>query len=50
MADALGPGSLEQVSRTLVLDNTRVRQATGMEFHDTIEVIARRSKDYPYEN
>ena len=50
VADALGPGSLEPVSRTLVLDNTRVRQATGMEFHDTIEVIARRSNDYPYEN
>lgn len=50
VADTLGPEALDPVSRTLVLDNTRVREATGIEFYDTLEVMARRNKDYPYEN
>lgn len=48
--ETLSSRALAPVSRTLVLDNSRVREATGIEFYDTVEVIARRDKDYPYED
>ena len=48
--ETLSESALAPVSRTLVLDNSRARQAPGLEFHDTLEVIARRDKDYPYED
>lgn len=48
--ETLSPHALEPFSRTLVLDNSRVAEATGILFHDTLEVIARRDKTYPYEN
>lgn len=46
----LSPEALEPMSRTLVLDNTKVRRVTGMDFHNTLDVIARLDKSYPYEN
>lgn len=46
----LSPEALEPMSRTLVLDNVKVCRATGMDFHNTLEVIARLDKSYPYEN
>lgn len=48
--ETMSPSALEPVSRTQVLDNGKVREATGMEFYDTLDVIARRQKDYPYED
>lgn len=38
----------EEASRTLTLDNSKARQILGCEFYDTIEVMARRDKTYPY--
>lgn len=46
----LSPAALEPLSRTLVLDNSKTLRATGMTFHNTLDVIARRDKTYPYEN
>lgn len=48
--ETLSPEALEPFGRTLVLDNTRAAAATGLKFYDTVEVIARRDKEYPYEN
>lgn len=48
--ETLSPAALEPMSRTLVLDNTRVREATGLEFHNTLDVIDRRDNTYPYED
>ena len=48
--ETMSQAALEPVSRTLVLDNRKVREATGLEFYDTLDVIARRAKDYPYED
>ena len=50
VGDALADFVLAEKASTLVLDDSRVREATGMEFYDAIEVIARRDKDYPYED
>ena len=47
--ECLSPEALEPFSRTCVLDNRKVVEATGMDFFDTVEVIARREKGYPYE-
>lgn len=46
----LSPEVLEPMTRTLTLDNSRVRQATGIEFFDTLAVIARTDRNYPYED
>lgn len=46
----LSPAALEPMSRTLVLDNSKTQRTTGMTFHNTHDVIARRDKTYPYEN
>lgn len=48
--ETLSPAVLEPFTRTLVLDNSRVCRETGIEFYDTLEVMARRAKDYPYED
>lgn len=48
VAETLGPEALAPFSRTLTLDNSRLVEATGMTFHNTLEVIARRDKTYPY--
>lgn len=45
----LNPSILKRRSTTLTLDNSRAT-ATGMSFHNTIEVIARRDNTYPYES
>lgn len=47
--ECLSPEALEPFSRTCVLDNRKVAEATGLVFFDTLEVIARRDKGYPYE-
>lgn len=46
----LGPAALGPMSHTLTLNNDKVREATGIEFYDTLAVIARTEKDYPYED
>ena len=46
----LSDEALKPVSTSLTLDTSRLGSAIGMEFHDTLEVIARRDKSYPYEN
>ncbi len=48
--ETLSADALEPVSRTLTLDNAKVVRETGIEFHDTLAVIARTDKDYPYED
>ena len=47
--ETVSPEALEPFSRTLTLDNSKVLQATGIEFHDTLAVIAREDKTYPYD-
>jgi preprotein translocase subunit SecA len=47
---ALSDEALKPVSTSLTLDTSRLGSAINMEFHDTLEVIARRDKSYPYEN
>ncbi|MGN0236821.1 MAG: NAD-dependent epimerase/dehydratase family protein [Lepagella sp.] len=46
----LGPKAQEPVSRTLTLDNSRVVDATGIEYYDAMAVVARTEKEYPYED
>lgn len=48
--ETISPKALEPFSQTLVLDNSRCVRETGMQFHDTLAVIARQDKTYPYEN
>lgn len=47
--EMLGKETLKRRSRTLTFSADRLRKATDMKFHDTVEVIARREPDYPYE-
>lgn len=49
VAQMIGPKVLEPVSRTLVVNNEKVCRATGMEFFDTLAVIAREAPNYPYQ-
>ena len=46
--EMLSEEALKPMSLTCVLDNRKVREATGMEFHDTLAVIAREDREYPY--
>ena len=46
---AVSPEALEPMSRTLTLDNSKVKEATGIEFFDTLSVISREEKNYPYD-
>lgn len=48
--ETLSPEALEPLGRTIMLDNSKVCRATGITFHNTLDVIARRDKTYPYEN
>lgn len=50
VAEMLGPETQEPRRRTLVLDGSKAAAATGISFHDTLEVIARRDATYPYED
>ena len=45
----LAPKVVEDRMKTLTLDGTKVRQKTGLNFFDTISVIERKDKNYPYE-
>lgn len=47
--ETLSPEALEPVSKTLTFDNHKISEVTGMEFFDTLAVIAREEKNYPYE-
>lgn len=47
--ESLSPEALEPMSRTLTLDNSKVKEATGIEFFDTLSVISREEKNYPYD-
>lgn len=46
----LSDEALKPVSTSFTLDISRLRSDVDIEFHDTLEVIARRDKSYPYEN
>ena len=48
--EMLSEKALRPVSLTCVLDNGKVRQATGLEFFDTLAVISRTDTSYPYED
>ncbi|MDE6007224.1 MAG: sugar nucleotide-binding protein [Muribaculaceae bacterium] len=50
VAETMSEEALSQTSRTLTLDNTKLRQAIGLKFHNTLDVIARRDKTYPYKD
>lgn len=50
VAETMSPAAQALTSRTLTLDTERVQQATGLKFHNTLEVIARRDRTYPYES
>ena len=50
LREIAGSGLLERLSHTLTFSNSRLREASGYEFFDTVEVIARRDKNYPYED
>lgn len=45
----LNSDKLSTLTSSLTFSNARLTEKTGLKFYDTIEVIARRSKDYPYE-
>lgn len=46
----LNPGMLAARNVTQTCSNKRVVEATGISFYDTLEVISRSDKEYPYEN
>lgn len=46
--ECLSPEALEPFERTCVLSNRKVVEATGLSFHNTVEVIARTDRTYPY--
>lgn len=48
--ETLSEQALVPVSHTLTLDNSKTARETGLTFHDTLAVIARTDKDYPYED
>lgn len=41
---------LQTLTASATFSNRRLTEATGMKFYDTVEVIARRDTDYPYED
>ena len=45
----LDSDKLTTLTSSLTFSNARLIEKTGLKFYDTVEVIARRSKDYPYE-
>lgn len=44
----LNPETVEARMKTLTIDGTKFSEAAGITYHDTISVIERRDKDYPY--
>ena len=46
----LNPSIVENRMKTLTLDNSKVEEATGLKFFNTIDVIERVAEDYPYES
>lgn len=48
--ETLSDEALRPFSQTLTLDNSKAVRDTGMTFYDTLAVIARTDKDYPYED
>lgn len=49
VAKLIDSEKLKTLTSTLTFSNQKIADATGIEFYDTVEVIARRAKDYPYE-
>ncbi len=45
----LSPAVVEQRLKTMTLNGKRVSETTGFHYYDTLEVIARRDNDYPYD-
>jgi len=50
LQDIAGTEVLAANSRTLTFSNKKLAEATDHDFFDTVEVIARRDKNYPYED
>lgn len=48
VSEQLDPQVIGNRSKSLTLDNSACREATGIEFFDTLKVISHRDKDYPY--
>ena len=48
--EMLSEKALKPMSLTCVVDSTKAREATGLDFHDTLAVIAREDPSYPYED
>ena len=46
----LAPEIVEARMKTLTLDGSRFAETAGISYHDTISVIERRDKNYPYES
>lgn len=44
----LSPETVEARMRTLTLDGSKLSEKAGLTYHDTIAVIERRDKNYPY--
>lgn len=49
VSDALGPEAMEADSSVRVLSNAAIKEAMGIEFFDTLQVIARTATDFPYD-
>lgn len=45
-----GTEVIAAMSKTLTFSNVRLTEAIDIKFHDTVEVIARRDKTYPYKD
>lgn len=50
VAETMSPAALAPTSRTLTLDITKLRGKIDTQFHNTLDVIARRDKTYPYKD
>ena len=50
LCPSLSRQEMERRARTLTFSSDRLREISGLKLYDTIEVIARRDPDYPYED
>lgn len=48
LKEILSPELLKERSRNLTFSGEKLREAAGIDFHNTLDVIARRDKSYPY--
>ena len=50
LCPSLSRQEMERRARTLTFSSDRLKEISGLKLYDTIEVIARRDPDYPYED